>query len=325
MVNDVILTNDWHVVGRSQDLSPGKILTVRLLGVDLVLWRCGDQTLAWEDRCPHRGVSFAKGWVKDDNLICPYHGFAFNNSGQCVHVPAHPNQLLSKLSRGCVKTFHTQERYGMIWVCLGTPQTEIPPFLEWEDTSYRRSFFGPTRYQASGLRAIENFFDFSHIPFVHGGTLSKPEHAVMDERYKVKVTSDGINVSEVNVWQFDIETGQEICVIVDYCIFRPLTVCLRSNDSNNHRMAIFFTVTPVDEEECIAWRWIFLNHAHHIPETEMNHLADAIMYQDVDIVEAQRPRRLPLDLQAEFHVASDHSSITYRKWLKQLGVTFGAV
>ncbi|MFN6462838.1 MAG: Rieske 2Fe-2S domain-containing protein [Nostoc sp. DedVER02] len=325
MVNDITLQNDWHVVARSQDLETGKILTVRLLGEDLVLWRSGDQALAWEDRCPHRGASFAQGWVKDNNLFCPYHGFAFNDSGECVHVPAHPNQPPSKLSRGCVKTFHTQERYGMIWVCLGTPQRDLPPLPEWEDTSYRRFFFGPVRYQASGLRAVENFFDFSHIPYVHGGSLTKAERAVMDGDYKVEVHSEGINVSEVNVWQFDIETKQETSVIADYWIFRPLTVCLRSSGSDNHRMAVFFTVTPVDEEESIAWRWIFLNHAHQVPETEINELANVIIYQDVAIVESQRPRRLPLNLESEFHVASDRSSVIYRKWLKQLGVSFGAV
>ncbi|MDM9379945.1 hypothetical protein QUB80_04425 [Chlorogloeopsis sp. ULAP01] len=47
--------------------------------------------------------------------------------------------------------------------------------------------------------------------------------------------------------------------------------------------------------------------------------------QDTAIVEFQQPRRLPLDLQAEVHLPSDRYSIAYRKWLKQQGVTFGAI
>jgi len=325
MVNDITLQNDWHVVARSQDLETGKILTVRLLGEDLVLWRSGDQALAWEDRCPHRGASFAQGWVKDDNLVCPYHGFAFNNSGQCVYVPAHPDWTPSTRSRGCVQKFHTQEHYGFVWVCLGTPQTEIPPFPEWDDPKYRKFCFGPIHYQSSGLRALENFLDFTHIPFVHEGHLSESNHAMIDD-YKVEINSEGIEVKEVNVWQLNPDTGQGEYVSASYNIFRPLTVCLRVRSKVvDQCISMFFTTTPVDEEKSIVWRWTCINYAHEVPEAEFSNFANIVINQDVAIVESQRPRRLPLDLQAEFHVPSDRYSIIYRKWLKQLGVNFGAV
>ncbi|WP_238360657.1 hypothetical protein [Iningainema tapete] len=47
--------------------------------------------------------------------------------------------------------------------------------------------------------------------------------------------------------------------------------------------------------------------------------------QDFTIVESQRPRRLPLDLQAETHLVNDRYSIADRKWLKQQGITFGTI
>ena len=194
MVKDIILSNDWHVVARSQNLPSGKILTTHLLGENLVLWRSGKQVFVGEDRCPHRGASFAQGWVKEDNLICPYHGFAFNTSGQCVHVPAQPDRAPSQLSRGCFQTYHVQERYELIWVCMGKPSQDIPALPEWGDSSYRRVFFGPFHYEASGLRAIENVFDFSHIPYIHEGTLSKPENAVINDDFTVKITDNGIDV-----------------------------------------------------------------------------------------------------------------------------------
>jgi hypothetical protein len=48
-----------------------------------------------------------------------------------------------------------------------------------------------------------------------------------------------------------------------------------------------------------------------------------ITLQDVPIVESQRPELLPLDLQAELHLRSDRTAIAYRKWLRELGLTFG--
>lgn len=301
MVQDKILTNQWHVVARSQDIPSGKILTTRLLGENVVLWRCGDKILAGEDRCPHRGASFAQGWVKEDNLICPYHCFAYNTSGQCVQVPAQPDKPPSELSKASFPTYHVQERYELIWVCMGTPSQDIPALPEWEDSSYRRIFFGPFHYKASGLRAIENVFDFSHIPYIHEGTLSKPENAAINNDFTVKITADGIDVKGVEVKAFDLEKREEVPVIADYLISRPLTVCLRSRDSDNHCMTAFFTATPVEEEKSIIWRWTFFNYAHQVPEGEMLGMGNQIMHQDIAIVNTQRPKRLPLDLQAEFH------------------------
>jgi phenylpropionate dioxygenase-like ring-hydroxylating dioxygenase large terminal subunit len=51
--------------------------------------------------------------------------------------------------------------------------------------------------------------------------------------------------------------------------------------------------------------------------------ADKITWQDVPIVEFQRPELLPLDLQTELHLRSDRTAIAYRKWLRQLKLTFG--
>jgi phenylpropionate dioxygenase-like ring-hydroxylating dioxygenase large terminal subunit len=52
---------------------------------------------------------------------------------------------------------------------------------------------------------------------------------------------------------------------------------------------------------------------------------DEIIKQDIPIVESQRPELLPLDLAVELHLRSDRTAIAYRKWLKELGLTFGTV
>ena len=60
-----------------------------------------------------------------------------------------------------------------------------------------------------------------------------------------------------------------------------------------------------------------------IPDKETQQFEDMITLQDVPIVESQRPELLPLDLQAELHLRSDRTAIAYRKWLRELGLTFG--
>ena len=47
--------------------------------------------------------------------------------------------------------------------------------------------------------------------------------------------------------------------------------------------------------------------------------------QDMPILENQYPKLLPLDPRAETPIRSDRASITYRRWLSDLGVTYGVI
>jgi phenylpropionate dioxygenase-like ring-hydroxylating dioxygenase large terminal subunit len=88
------------------------------------------------------------------------------------------------------------------------------------------------------------------------------------------------------------------------------------------KFAMYFTVTPVAERISIAWTYVAKDY-ENIPDEETQQFEDMITLQDVPIVESQRPELLPLDLQAELHLRSDRTAIAYRKWLRQLGLTFG--
>ena len=50
-----------------------------------------------------------------------------------------------------------------------------------------------------------------------------------------------------------------------------------------------------------------------------------IFAQDLPIIENQNPKQLPLDPQAETPIRSDRASILYRRWLRDLGVTYGVI
>lgn len=321
---DPILWNDWHPISRSSDLKPGTILRSRLLDTDIVLWR-GENTnaIAWEDRCPHRSVKLSAGTIVEDTLVCPYHGLAYSSQGRCVKVPAHPDYTPPK--QACVKSFAVEERYGVIFVSLGNPTQPVAPFLEWDDPSYRTYLSGGHYCRCSGLRAIENFLDVAHLPFVHAGILGEPDKAVIED-YEVAEIDTGIYMKDIKIWQPDPDgTGRGGVAAYDYWTIRPLTVALRKERASGQTMVLLYCVTPVSEEECIGWMWGTLNYAHDIPEEVMVAFQDKVILQDVDNLESHNPKRLPLDPKAEFHLPSDRASLGYRKWLKQLGVNYGAI
>ena len=319
MLEDPVLVNDWHVVARSEDIRKERVSVARLLGEDLVLWRCRDEIKVWQDLCVHRGTRLSLGWVKDEALTCSYHGWTYNGDGRCTRIPAHPEQKPSPTAR--VKIYQAKERSGFVWACLGNPRADIPEIPEFNDPSFTKIFCGPYRYKASGPRAIENFLDVAHFPFVHAGLLGDPTHPEIAD-YEPVIEPNGVTAKSIAVWQPDPDgTGQPSVVNYTYRVLRPLTAYL-SKESVENKYTLLMTVTPVDEVESIAWMVIAVNYAQD-QIMQLKSFQDKIVNQDIPVVESQRPELLPLDLQAELHLRSDRMSIAYRKWLKEIGLTLG--
>jgi phenylpropionate dioxygenase-like ring-hydroxylating dioxygenase large terminal subunit len=320
VLNDPVLLHDWHVVGRSTDLPEGGIKPARLLGEDLVLWRLNGKVMAWQDLCLHRGTRLSLGKIDGDALMCPYHGWTYNTDGQCIRMPAHPEQKPSAKAR--VQTYRVDERYGWIWVTPRQTGNDIPVFPQWDDPSYRKIFCGPYAYKAAATRAVENFLDVAHFPFVHEGFLGDPGHTEIED-YTVDVGEDGVTATDIRVWQPDPDgTGQGKEVVYTYRVFRPLTAYFIKT-SAGPSLSIYLTVTPVDELYSLGWMCMAMNYGHEIPEENLRAFQDEVTGQDIPIVESQRPERLPLDLQSELHLRCDKTSIAYRRWLNELGLTFG--
>ncbi|WP_407441134.1 Rieske 2Fe-2S domain-containing protein [Rhodococcus sp. (in: high G+C Gram-positive bacteria)] len=105
----------WLPVALGRDIEPGAATGTTLNGVSIALWRDARGTLhAWGDRCPHRGMRLSFGFVREDRLVCLYHGWQFDGSGACRHVPAHPRME----PPGTVRTtrYRVLERSGLVWV-----------------------------------------------------------------------------------------------------------------------------------------------------------------------------------------------------------------
>jgi phenylpropionate dioxygenase-like ring-hydroxylating dioxygenase large terminal subunit len=325
-LSDPLLMNDWLAVAWSSSVPQGQLLPVRLLERDLVLWR-GESLHAWRDLCVHRGAKLSLGKVSKctdgDCVACPYHGWEYNILGECVRIPAHPDQPPPLRAR--VETFAVREKYGLIWVCLGTArgsQIEVPAFPEGETDGFRLVQTGPYQFHAQGPRIIENLLDVAHLSIAHAGMLGDSSHTEIGE-YTVTTTQQGIVAKDIPIWQPDPDgTGRAGKVLYTYWVERPLTARMVKTQGEE-RFALLGTVTPVDEQASLAWIVLALNYAHDVPEDELRRFQDALTEQDVRIVNSQRPELLPLDLQTELHLRSDQLAIAYRRWLQQISLRYG--
>ncbi len=330
-MTDPVLFNDWHPVASGVAVAPGRIVAARLLGRELALWRdAGGEVHSWEDRCPHRGTRLTLGTVDGDTVTCRYHGWRYDAGGRCVHVPAQPGHRPPDSARATA--YSAIERYGLVWVCLGTPGRRVPPFPEYDDPNLRKLLCGPYIVLASGPRIVENFLDMAHFGFIHAGILGDPARTEVPD-YEVGDCDDGdggngILATRCFAWQPQTNSLAHGGSLVEYAyrVVRPLTAILTKvpGAQQGFREAISLHVQPLEEESSVAWIVLAMTNFQSTDE-ELRAFQDTIFLQDKPILENQVPKRLPLAQRSELSVRCDRMSLAYRRYLREQGMCFGVM
>jgi|TARA_B110000908_G_C10233089_1_gene441679 phenylpropionate dioxygenase-like ring-hydroxylating dioxygenase large terminal subunit len=115
----------WVVVAKSAELDiPRPVVPVTLQGQRLVLFRDDDGKLGLIGRnCPHRGADLCFGRLEDNGLRCPFHGWHFDRTGQCVEQPAEPigSEMYKQIK---VPMISVAERDGLILAYVGADMQE---------------------------------------------------------------------------------------------------------------------------------------------------------------------------------------------------------
>ena len=91
-------------------------VAVRLGAAAVVLFRDhGGRVGALPDRCPHRDMPLSSGSVGFfGELVCGYHGWAWDVDGACVRVPA--SHATMRPAQARLRPFEVHERDGHVWV-----------------------------------------------------------------------------------------------------------------------------------------------------------------------------------------------------------------
>jgi phenylpropionate dioxygenase-like ring-hydroxylating dioxygenase large terminal subunit len=317
----------WHPVAACDDIAQ-QPRAARLLGEDLVLWRDAQGAVhAWPDRCPHRGAKLSLGRLEAGRLECPYHGWQFDASGRCVHVPALPSFTPPATHR--VATFETREAQGLVWVRLAPGDAPAPAFAAEDDARLRKLNCGPYLVETSAPRLVENFLDMAHFAFVHEGWLGARAMGAIDD-YRVEETPTGLRATQCKAWQpqSNLHSTQPAQVEYTYEVTGPYTAVLTKVPEAGSvavpgwREAIGLFVCPLEPERSLAWFRLAVADFDS-PDEKLRAFQDTIFRQDQPVLESQSPRRLPLDLRAELHTSADRASSAYRRHLSRTGITFG--
>lgn len=183
-----MLKGFWYIATESAKVQVGRPYAAVLCTQPLVLFRDRRGLVhALEDRCPHKGVPLSSARQEGDSLRCPFHGWRFIASGECIEVPAIGNVAHPSLTSACVKIFPAEERDGWVWVYMGNdrcPEPPSPPPSLPVPTdgspmvSVRRSAEAKVRWDF----AVDSLMDPAHVPFVHNNYFRRREAARKKEK-----------------------------------------------------------------------------------------------------------------------------------------------
>jgi len=151
----------------------GRPLRVRLLGEDLIAFRdTSGRVGILPNNCPHRGASLFFGRNEEEGLRCVYHGWKFEVTGRCVDMPNEPaeSNFKDKVAAGA---YRAQERNGVIWIYMGSRQSEPPALPNLEPNMLPEGDWTLSIFQrdCNWMQALEGDIDTGHTVFLHTGAM----------------------------------------------------------------------------------------------------------------------------------------------------------
>jgi phenylpropionate dioxygenase-like ring-hydroxylating dioxygenase large terminal subunit len=234
---------------------------VKLLSERLLAFRDSEGRLGLVDEfCAHRGVSLWFARNEEAGLRCPYHGWKYDVTGQCVDVPSEPAEsgFCQKIK---LKSYPLIEKGGILWTYMGPPEKRpAEPAWEFASVPDRQRYVSKREQECNWLQAMEGGIDSSHVSFLHRGDLhSDPlfkgakgnQYNLGDARpvFEVVESDGGLYIGA----RRNAENGQYYWRITPWVMPSFTMIAPRGNHSVHGHFWI-----PIDDENC--WTWSFDYH-----------------------------------------------------------------
>jgi nitrite reductase/ring-hydroxylating ferredoxin subunit len=264
-----------------------KLLSERLLAFRDTQGRYG----LIDEFCAHRGVSLWFGRNEQSGLRCPYHGWKYDVTGQCIDVPSEPAEsgFCQKIK---LKSYPLIERGGVLWTYMGPPEKQ-PPLPEWEFATVpaEQSYMSKRFQESNWLQAMEGGIDSSHVSFLHSGNLNTDplfkgakgnEYNLRDMKphFEVVESPGGLYIGA----RRNAENGNYYWRITPWVMPNFTMVPPRAD----HPVHGHFWV-PIDDENC--WAWSFDYHpARPLMPTERKAMQEGHGIHCAVLLGTYRPR-----------------------------------
>lgn len=298
--------NAWYATAWDHEVGR-QLLARTICNQKLVLWRRADGSVAAvEDACWHRLLPLSLGRLDGDDVVCGYHGLAFDGHGRCTRMPSQERLNPS----ACVRAYPAVERHRFIWVWPGDPALADPaliPDLHWNHDPEWAGDGKLIHVKCDYRLVVDNLMDLTHETFVHGSSIGNA--AVAETPF---VTTHGERFATVTRWMTDIEPppfwrGQlgkpgnvdrwqiirfeaPCTIAIDVGVAPAGTSALEGDRSQGVNGFVLNTITPETDGTC-HYFWAFArNYRIHeqLLTTQLREGVSTIFREDEAVLEAQQ-------------------------------------
>jgi phenylpropionate dioxygenase-like ring-hydroxylating dioxygenase large terminal subunit len=244
---------------------------VKVLSERLLAWRDTQGRYALTDEfCAHRSVSLWFGRNEEGGLRCPYHGWKYDHTGQCVEVPSEPEES-GFCKKFKLKSYPLIERGGVLWTYMGPPEDQPPfPEFEWMNLPASHRYISKRWQESNYLQAMEGGIDSSHVSFLHSGELhtdplhkgTKGAQYQRDRKPKFEVveSAGGLYIGA----RRNAEAGHYYWRITQWIMpWYTMVPPYGDNALNAHAWV------PIDDENCFTWTFTY-HPTRPLSDTELD-------------------------------------------------------
>lgn len=161
----------WYFIATRKSVEKAKHFERTWMGERIIVWSDpAGQICVAKSLCPHLGSELgpeAGAKIVGGRLVCPFHGFEFDVSGQCVSTPSGTPAQSTKLD-----LVELQEIAGLIfgWRGLGgrPVQWRLPDVPQQIDDEWTDLQIRTIRFPGHPQDTSENSVDVAHLGYVHG-------------------------------------------------------------------------------------------------------------------------------------------------------------
>ena len=192
------LRNTWYVAALSSEIDRN-LISLRILGENIVFYRTrSGKPVALEDACPHRKLPLSKGFLKEDDVQCGYHGLTFDCAGKCVDAPT--QDLIPPTA--VVHSYPVADKWGLVWIWMGNAdladESKILDIENFDNPEWRITTGDALTCECHYLYLTDNLLDPSHVAWVHRRSFAAP--GTDNTPLETKEIDDGLIVSR---WIYD--------------------------------------------------------------------------------------------------------------------------
>ena len=181
----------WHPIAAVSQMNDKSTKKVRLLGEDLILYKDRSGTFGlMEPHCAHRRMNMIYGIPEANGLRCPYHGWLYDETGQCIEQPYEETEdpdsrFKDKIS---MKAYPVEAKAGLLFAYMGPQPAPLVPAWDVYAADGVLRDIGYAELPCNWLQCQENSIDPVHLEWLHVAWANyiREQNEELDELKKVR-------------------------------------------------------------------------------------------------------------------------------------------